>query len=366
MQETVTLSDGRKFVKTASEPKVSNVVTVTYLKDKIINPEFVFKYVPVKYVPEANGKKFHKSIPTFGYIDEILSSRHGDKGFGLRYSKKQMENICSMDVSIRMDADLGTQKCVHCKISPNKLHVTGAKSFEQGDRATQIIIRKIEATQRLIDNFRLKKNASNDIFYELYNGIRTKEEVDELCKEMLENSEMICSRKISIDKSTTANGVYEVKVNFNIILKTLCEIAVNKYKFSTDHANWHKSTTASISIPHIEDNNVVYYHRAQVNSGGSIRLSSPCLKSISYQEGYRKLIELIFKVWDRTREIFEERLNKVKELEKFRRAEIEEEYHRHEEILNSTSMKEMCEETSDIEIARKMYSFYNYIMIKTD
>lgn len=322
MNRQVILPDGTEITLTISEPQISNVVTVSYLEEKVINTSSVFKYIPIEHIAEANGKTYTKNIPTFERYNCISGARYGNLSRGLRKAKKQMEQICSMDVSLD-DENEEYKKSVHCKLAGDTCHVTGAKSFEQGMRATRIIIDKVQTTQKLIDEYRLGKR-DKETFYELYKGESTPEKIDLLCEDMLEKSEMLCVRSIIVAKSVTSNCVFEISANFKFFLKTLCEVAHYQEGFCVDYANWTRSTIAAIAIPDtIGDRK--FYHRAQINSKGAIRLSSPC-DIADARNGYFKLCKFLFKVWDQTYKNYEKNYIKIQDKESKSRDCIEKEF----------------------------------------
>lgn len=342
-RETVALVGGGTFTKEISAPEVSNVVIVAYMEEEVTNTSVVYEYIPVEHIPEAEGKRFIKNIPCYGRYNKILSARYGSLGRGLRVEKKQMEQICSMDVSLDNE-NLKRRKSVHCKLAKDTCHVTGAKSFEQGMQATKIIIKLVHETQQLIDNYRLtpESERTNDVFYELYKGERTREEVDELCRDMLEKSKMLCIRPIKIRNAVTSNSVFEIRANFKVFMKTLCEIAYFEFGFKIDYANWNKSSISSISIPD-RDNDRPFYHRVQVNFKGVMRLSSPC-DVIKAMDGYDALCKLLFRVWDKTQEIFMNRFAKIMERESLHRARIEEEFNEFWSDFADSSILEVSNE----------------------
>ena len=364
LKEEVTLPDGSKFTKIMYPPKVSNIVTVAYLKEKIINTASVFKYIPVKHVPEADGQRFKKDIPTFGHLDCILSARYAKEGRGLRIAKKQMEQICSIDVSLD-DPDPAMVKSVHCKLAGDTCHVTGAKSFEQGMRATDIIIKSVENTQKLIDEYRLtpESKRSNEVFYKLYEGERTREEVDKLCLDMLSDDfEMLCKKSIKMRDTITANGVYEIKVNFKPFLKTLCDVAHFQEKFCVDYANWNRSTISSIGMLEVVKGRR-FYHRAQANSKGTIRLSSPCDSEIA-KEGYYKLGRLLFKTWDETQLIFQRKFPEIIEEERLERPSIEAEFEEFWSPFSESSCLEVSSSINDMPTYLRAKAVYSRLGIE--
>lgn len=268
--------------------KVSNIVTVCYFKQEVIDTSAVFRYLDITHIDTPH--RYTKNIPNFDVFDAIISLRYGAAGArGVRAPRAQMQNIVSADISIGDIVRPYTDKVVHCKLSSKSCHVTGAKSFEQGERATKIFLGRVMAAQRRVDRLRMEIAPNYSPMYRAYNPEKSFPEISNMCDELLTSEVMLCSRPVEIENIVTANGVYEFKVDFPVVIPIICELS-QCLGHAVDHANWRKSSVASVSVL---SSSKTFYHRALVNASGSVRLSSSCVEGMSV-EGYNAILELLY------------------------------------------------------------------------
>lgn len=304
-----------------SEPIVDNIVTVTYFSDSIINTREVFKYLNIHFISHDN--KYKKNVPHFGVVGKILSLRYSNQARGIRTCINQMENICSFDVSVDGPPGSGDIKVVHCKISSQTCHVTGARSYEQGMQATNIAISEIKNVQNMINKFRICGDSSP--FYELYKGERDDDEIKQICEDIRNSDDMLYSDEIIINESRTSNCVHEFHTNFTVLPIPLCKIAAEE-GYIVKYHNSLNSTSVSIEIKGTQDSGAEFYHKITIYYKGNVRMSSQCDEIIARTEGYRKVSELLFKVWKFVYLEYKNMRKCMYESEIIHRANIEDEY----------------------------------------
>lgn len=272
--------------------KTSNIVVVAHFTEDVINTLAVFQYMPIYFLDVPCSYK--KAIPDFGVGEQIYSLRHGKNGCrGIRESCRQMQNIVSADIFVNVGTSADSGKVVHCKLSSRTCHVTGAKSFEQGERAIKIFLGTVMKTQRCIDDFRLSGNRKDlySMFYEEFSSHK----INEMCEELKDTNTMLCKRPVEFKKIETANGVYEFKIGSQINIVILCYEA-RKKGYCVDYVPCIHSKVLNLSIlSEIRCDGEPFYHRAIINVNGSVRQSSSCSEDESL-EGYEKILQLLYKV----------------------------------------------------------------------
>jgi len=121
----------------------SNIVMGVIFNENFNIPNLL-ELLPCVYVPDFQHKKT-KTIPFFGIPNCIVSCQGEKEWRGVRNSSGFKNAVC-LDFQNEI-------KNVHIKITSNKFHITGAKSYEMGMETSMSCIRLINETDAIWKSF---------------------------------------------------------------------------------------------------------------------------------------------------------------------------------------------------------------------
>ena len=306
----------------------SNVVMGVFFTEKF-NIDNLFELLPCTYV-SFDYKKAIK-IPFFGTSNCIISCQKEKEYRGLRNTKGFKNALC---LDFQNDC-----KNVHIKITGNKFHITGAKTFEKGMQDSEIcldIIKQIDFEWKEFfilnfeDKFSLCKKALNLLTFDdkllMYDDELVFDRFSEIEKSFYKHSNILLKllkfsyeyntielfakkmdniikinpcenyifnegKEININKGIIYNGIYNYKYPFDFFLPEFSS-KLNDRGYTVGYHNFLGSKKMDVSIHVLNDNNepieVLKYkkiptHKFNINANGSVRQTSPTTTEVAYK-----------------------------------------------------------------------------------
>ena len=314
----------------AKDFNISNIVMGVFFNEKFhINN--LFELLPCVIVSSSEFKD-HSKIPFFGIPNCIISCQK-EKGYRGYRAKNGFKNALCIDFQ-------NDCKNIHIKITSNKFHITGAKSYEKGMEDSQKflnIIKQVDLKWKnffllnkedrfylckiafdllLFDNILLMYDCDevfnrfqniNIILYKYseilldlikfsyeYNTVeKFSEKMDSIlkinpCEQYIFNE----GSENKINKGIIYNGIYNYNYGFNLLLTEFSTRLSRNQQYIIGYHNFLTPGKMDISIHVLDDNNepteVLKYkkvptHKFNINANGSVRQTSPTSTGEAYK-----------------------------------------------------------------------------------
>lgn len=174
----------------------ANVITMVCDLGAKINPRRTFEFLPISVLRSAedgkpivffakkDGKKVRLQVRYYNYDSIIISCREGNSSRGLRQGGDQLQHVVGIDLQLH-------GKNYNCKISTEKLQLTGALNAHNGTKVFEFVCKYLMDTQAYLNTI---KELGRDIIPRVLNYFYDDEECD-LPNDILAYFNMIRDRR---------------------------------------------------------------------------------------------------------------------------------------------------------------------------
>lgn len=244
-------------IDTTSEDFFIPVTTMTIiikLNDCCINKGMVYYLLPwtMSEVPQNRGRAKCK-LPHISEPGSIICLIHNNSVRGIIKKDKpaSFKNSVGIDISIR-------EKNLTLKISPNTIHITGAKSCDQAREGVKYLIDHLYDAQNILEEIREDKEHAMECF--------------EFIKKNIIGSEKLITHSFENYEIEIINeNEHEINNNkdfLNSIPDYLNKNIVNFfYSFAKDFITFEKyEDKINFVIEKMSDNNIISHKNIEINS----------------------------------------------------------------------------------------------------